>query len=52
MILAEYCKTRLAVHKVPKFYLEFNEFPRNSVGKIDKPKITKMILEAVEGQKV
>lgn len=49
-VLEEYSKNRLAVYKKPKAYLEVKEFPRNSVGKIDKLKLIKMMTDAVEGQ--
>lgn len=43
--LDEYSSERLAVYKKPKEYMEFSEFPRNSVGKIDKIKIIELFIE-------
>lgn len=49
--LDEYASARLAVYKKPKEYMEFSEFPRNSVGKIDKIKIIELFIEEIKRNK-
>lgn len=46
--IEDYSKKRLAVYKKPKHIIAVDEYPRNSVGKTDKQKLKKMLLNSLE----
>jgi malonyl-CoA/methylmalonyl-CoA synthetase len=42
-MLRAWCKEQLATYKVPKDALQFQELPRNAMGKVSKPDLKKMV---------
>lgn len=49
-VLNEYAISKLAGYKTPKKYIQLNEFPKNSVGKIDKIQLIDIILQEKDEQ--
>jgi malonyl-CoA/methylmalonyl-CoA synthetase len=42
--LRAFCRERLAPYKVPKRFLQMTELPRNAIGKVVKPELTKRVM--------